>query len=50
MDSGKITKEKNELEESIKQTEDENQAELEIDEQINILAFVLIELLIKDIK
>jgi hypothetical protein len=49
MDSGKIDKEKNELEENIKQTENEDQAELEIDEQINILASVLIEILIKDI-
>lgn len=48
MESGTLIKEKNEIEQNTKSIEKEDQAELEIDEQINTLASVLIEILLKD--
>jgi hypothetical protein len=49
MDSGILDKEKNEIEQNINSTENVDQAEIEIDQQINTLASVIIEILLKDI-
>lgn len=49
MDSGILNKEKNEIEQNINSTENVDQAEVDIDQQINTLASVIIEILLKDI-
>ena len=49
MDSGILNKDYNEIEENINPKELENQTETDIDAQIDILASVLIEILLKDI-
>ena len=49
MDGGILNEEKNEINQNIKLTEHEDQAEIEIDQQINTLASVIIEILLKDL-